>query len=145
MEDTKMTFQIPVFGELALSFNPGVLKISDESQSVNFGDTSPVTIGTIKAHSHLLVVGAIVDIKTAFAGTAPVLDIGITADPDRYADQTEIAATTAGIKVIFGGAASRAEENPSADQAVLATIGGSALSAGVATVRLIYVDIANLT
>lgn len=139
-----MAFQIPVYGEQALSFNPGLIKVTAESQNINYNDSSPVVIGTIKANQKILVVGAIVNIKTAFAGTSPTLDIGIATDPDRYADTADIVPTTAGIKIKFNASGSPAEENPTSDQNVLATIGGTGLTAGVASVRLLYIDIADL-
>lgn len=133
-------FRIPVIGELAQSFNPAVVKVSQESQDVNYNDTSPVTIGTIRANQSILVIGVILQIKTAFAGTG-TMDIGITGDTDRYyADGTEIDA--AGAK--FVATAVGAEDAPTSNTNVICTI-GAGFTGGVLSVRLVYVDNADLT
>lgn len=135
-----MAFQIPVYGEVYPGADIGIVKVTDESQDVLYTDTSPVTIGTIKANKNIIVIGAIVNTKTLWAGTTPTLALGITGTGDYYLTNTEIVCTEAGVKKLLS-LKTALEQSPTSDLNVIVTIGGSSLSAGVTSFRLIYVDL----
>lgn len=103
---------------------------------VAFGDAGAaagIEIGVIPAGSH--VTASNVSIETAFAGTTPTLTVGTTAVPTAFAAAAGTAPTTAGYKA---GLTSTGNGNVTADTQVLAFIGGTALTAGLADIVVTY-------
>lgn len=94
------------------------------TDSILFNDTSPVTVASLPENT--LVVGAVCEVETAFAGTAPTLALGIAGDTGRHLATGDITATAVGFYEAFKA------HNYTAVGTLIATIGGTGLSAGKA-------------
>lgn len=129
----------------AIAATPGykVVKVT-----VNYDDSSPVTVFTLKAGS--FVAYAQVNITTGFVGTAPTLDLGYAADTDGLIPAATIDCANTGWKVGGPGALGAFfydatlhyyPQQLSSDTDIIVTIGGTGLSAGVAVFYIIWVDL----
>lgn len=98
---------------------------------VFFTDTAAagVEIGVIPAGSHISTVTA--SIEVAFAGTSPTLTVGTTGVPAGFAASASLVPGTPGEKSGLTGPSSG---NATADTQVLAFVGGTALTAGIADI-----------
>lgn len=105
-----------------------ILVVSD---SVAFGDTSPVTAFTIPANSWIL--ASYCQVTTAFAGTSPTLSLGVSGTTGRHMATGDITATTA------GGYGVARPYRYTADTDLIVTIGGTGLSAGAAVFAILIV------
>jgi len=75
----------------------------------------------------------IIEIVTPFDATGPAIDVGTTADPDKFFDALEVDLTTAGIYIVESGLFTAAAED------LLVTFtAGSGGSAGSAQITCIY-------
>jgi hypothetical protein len=76
------------------------VSISKNLQAVLADDTSsPLACGTPSA-ANSVITKVIIKVTTAFDGTAPLLDIGISGTTDLYMDQTEIDLKTIGTYIV---------------------------------------------
>ena len=109
------------------------------SAEVAFGDTSPVTIFDIPANTY--VANVVLFVTTAWAGTSPTLDVGISGDADGWVDNQDVTQGTTGpYKGTSGNGASLVTNGQlytSATQ-IIVTIGGTNLTAGACRVQLEY-------
>lgn len=96
-----------------------------------------------KVPAGCIVLDVILNITTAFAGTSVTIDVGDASDTDRFianADVTENAVGfTRSSKTSAAGAAGHVY---SSDTNIVASVGGTSLSAGAATVYVLYAKIA---
>lgn len=91
---------------------------------------SPVAIGTPAANS--IITKVIVKVNTAFDGTAPTLDVGVSGTVDRYMDQTEIDLATQGTYVVD------LYEADGAGTAIIGTYAADGSTAGDADILVKY-------
>ena len=98
--------------------------------NIDFESSSPVTIGNIPLGS--IVIMVIVKVFTAFDGSTPALNVGVSGDTDKYADSTKIPIETVGTHVVH------LYERETADIDAIATISLSGATAGTAEILLEY-------
>jgi len=96
-----------------------------------FGTSTPVAIGT-PSIANSVITKVIVDVTTAFDGTAPLLDIGISGTVDLYMDQTEIDLKTIGVYVVD---VYKLDAGPTA---IIGTYAADSSSAGAASIMVKY-------
>lgn len=94
------------------------------SDKVNYNDSTPATIFRIPAGC--IVVQASCEILTVFAGTSPVLSLGVSGTTARHMATTDITTTTAGWYSTVKGF------NYAATADLIVTIGGTSLTQGIA-------------
>lgn len=107
------------------------------SDPVAYNASSPVTIFFIPDNT--IVWGCAIEITTAFAGTSPVLSVGISGFTARHMATTDNTATSLGWYGVLKGwnYSSGGYSSQGANVAILLTIGGSSLTAGVCRVHLL--------
>lgn len=116
------------------------------SQTVNYDDSSPVTIVTLPAGSVVLTV--MTNTTTPWVGTTPKLDVGDATSGEGYMTDANTDVTNAGWHPATGSDVGTYIGDPKirkpilASTAVIATIEGTGLSAGVTVVYIIYVTCA---
>ena len=96
-----------------------------------FGTSTPVAIGT-PAAANAIISKVIVDVTTAFDGTAPTLDIGVSGTTDLYMDQTEIDLKTIGTYIVD------LYELDSGPTAIIGTYAADSSAAGAASILVKY-------
>jgi len=97
-----------------------------KSDKVLYTDTSPVTIFRIPAGC--IVVACACEINPLWAGTSPVLSLGVSGTTGRHLVTTDITTTTAGFYVKATPGPAFYDYATGAD--LIVTIGGSSLTAG---------------
>lgn len=96
-----------------------------------FGTSTPLAIGTPSA-ANSIISKVIVKVTTAFDGTAPLLDIGVSGTVDAYMDQTEIDLTTIGTYVVD------LFELDAGPTAIIGTYAADSSTAGAASILVKY-------
>ena len=129
-----------------MPISAGVLKIF--KGKVTYSDTSPVTICTIPAGCVLI--GAFVNVTTAWSGTSPTVDVGDSADPDGIIPNASIDLATTGFQALkenekgaylWDSANGVSQYHVfDADTDIQVTIGGTDLTAGEVEVYLLVID-----
>lgn len=126
--------------------SPLVLKAV--KKTVNYDDTSPVTVATLPAGS--LILACVVNVSTLFEGTSPTLDIGDAGNDDGFFPAEDLVCTSAGWKhenvmtegtYLYDTTHKKYFKLYASETAVLATIGGTNLTAGVADVYILYMEL----
>lgn len=110
--------------------NPTGVVLSSRATLV-FGTSSPLNIGSAFAAASR-VLSAYVKVTTAFDGTAPTLDIGVSGDTNQVMDNTEVDLTTVGLYKID------CLENFSAADQLIGTYAADSSTAGAATIEIVY-------
>lgn len=129
---------------------PEDLRVKILKGVVSYNNTSPVTVFKIPAGA--LVMGAMLRVKTAFAGTSPTLDFGDEDGATSFIPNASVTEGTegwypAGAEItsygayLYDGTKKSLRKFYPAEKSATVTIGGSALTAGVAEVYLIYFDL----
>ena len=101
------------------------------SAALAFGTSSPLNVGS--AVTSTLAFRWSVAVTTAFDGTTPLLDIGVSGTTDAIADQTEIDLTAVGV---YSGTASL---DISSSTQIIATYAADSSTAGAAQIVVEYI------
>ena len=98
--------------------------------NIDFETVSPYTIGSVPANS--IITKVIVKILTGFDGTSPAVDIGTSADTDKYLYSGDYVITSPGTHV------SHFYEKEAVETAIIATIALGGSTAGTMEIYLEY-------
>lgn len=148
----------PVEGHLVVNITSGAFEIFDGThfkqelhsihRTVNYDDTTPVVIATAPAGT--IIIGAVVNITTVFAGGSPVLGLGDASQTQGFMTNAKAACTVLGWKgglgIDAGGVYLHDDAGKQSlsklyttETEVLATFtGGDGLTQGVAEVYFLY-------
>lgn len=102
----------------------------DRSDQIAYTDSSPVSLFNIPANT--MVLGVVTEIPVAWAGTSPDLTVGVSGTANRHVQTGDVTETSTGFTATFR------PHNYTAAATIIATIGGSSLSAGTARFWLLY-------
>ena len=108
--------------------------VSAIQYTVGFGDTVD-SVGTLPAGANIL--NVYIDVTTAFNGSGATISVGTTAAPTAFAGATSV--TSAGRQSpSFSN--NWISYNANYDTSVVATVGGTAGTAGSAVVTVVYLS-----
>lgn len=105
--------------------------VNVDSTNVAFGTSSPVTAFTLPANA--VVDKIVVNVDTAFDGTAPTLSVGVSGTTSKYSPSTAQDLKTAGVYEFHPGLTADGTTN-----AIIVTYSADSSSAGAARVQVHY-------